>query len=443
MSAAHDGRVIRGAVLTYRDDPVVAGPERAVRFHRDGAVAVAGNGRIVWCGHAGRLPRRFASLPSDDHGDALVMPGFIDAHVHFPQYRMLAAPGRDLLDWLNRFTFPEEQRYAAAPHARAAAEAFLDRLVQHGTTAAVVFSTVHRSATDTFFAVAERRGQAIVSGKTLMDRNAPEALRDDPESGTRDSEALIKRWHRRGRLRYAITVRFAITSTEDQLREAGALAVRHPDCHVHSHLSESEGEIELVRRQFPWAKDYTDVYDRFDLLGPRSLYAHGIHLSERECARLSETGATVVHCPTSNTFLGSGLFDAAHVGRADRPVRIGIGTDVGGGTSYSMLHTLGEAYKVAMLGGRTPGAHELFHLATRGNAVNLGLDDEIGSLEPGRWADVVVLDPAATPVLEARHTLSESLEDMLFALAVLGDDRAVRATYVAGRCVWGGSSRTA
>ena len=443
MSAAHDGRVIRGAVLTYRDDPVVAGPERAVRFHRDGAVAVAGNGRIVWCGHAGRLPRRFASLPSDDYGDALVMPGFIDAHVHFPQYRMLAAPGRDLLDWLNRFTFPEESRYASPPHARAAAEAFLDRLVQHGTTAAVVFSTVHRSATDTFFAVAERRGQAIVSGKTLMDRNAPEALRDDPESGTRDSEALIERWHRRGRLRYAITVRFAITSTEDQLREAGALAARHPDCHVHSHLSESEGEIELVRRQFPWAKDYTDVYDRFGLLGPRSLYAHGIHLSERECARLSETGATVVHCPTSNTFLGSGLFDAAHVGRADRPVRIGIGTDVGGGTSYSMLHTLGEAYKVAMLGGRTPGAHELFHLATRGNAVNLGLDDEIGSLEPGRWADVVVLDPAATPVLEARHALSESLEDTLFALAILGDDRAVRATYVAGRCVWGGPSRTA
>ena len=437
MTVVHDGRVIRGAVLTYRDDPVVAGPERAVRFHRNGAVAVAGNGRIAWCGHAGRLPRRFASFPSDDHGEALVLPGFIDAHVHFPQYRMLAAPGKDLLDWLNRFTFPEERRYASPPHARAAAEVFLDRLVQHGTTAAVVFSTVHRSATDTLFAAAERRGQAIVSGKTLMDRNAPEALRDDPESGTRDSEALIERWHRRGRLRYAITVRFAVTSTEDQLREAGALAARHPDCHVHSHLSESEGEIELIRRQFPWAKDYTDVYDRFGLLGPRSLYAHGIHLSDRECARLCETGATVVHCPTSNTFLGSGLFDAAHVGRADRPVRIGIATDVGGGTSYSMLHTLGEAYKVAMLGGRTPGAHELFHLATRGNALNLGLDEEIGSLEPGRWADVVVLDPTATPVLQARHALSESLEDTLFALAILGDDRAVRATYIAGRRVWG------
>jgi len=437
MTAGSDGRVIRGAVLTYRDDPAVAEPDRAVRFYRNGAVAISGDGRIVWRGHAGRLPERFRALPSDDYGEALVLPGFIDAHVHFPQYRMLAAPGKDLLDWLNRFTFPEEQRYASPSHARAAAEVFLDRLAQHGTTAAVVFSTVHRSAAEVLFAAAERRGQAIVSGKTLMDRNAPAALCDDPESGARDSEALIARWHRRGRLRYAITVRFAITSTEAQLREAGALAARHPDCHVHSHLSESAGEIEFMRRLFPQAKDYTDVYDRFGLLGPRSLYAHGIHLSERECARLSESGTVVVHCPTSNTFLGSGLFDAAHVGRSDRPVRIGIATDVGGGTSYSMLHTLGEAYKVAILGGRTPGAHALFHLATRGNAMNLGLDDEIGSLEPGRWADIVVLDPTATPVLEARHALSESLEDTLFALAILGDDRAVRATYIAGRRVWG------
>ena len=440
MKVAHDGRVIRGAVLTYRDDPAVVDPKRAVRFYPRGAVAVSGDGRIVWRGHARRLPQRFHGLACDDHGTALVLPGFIDAHVHFPQYRMLAAPGRDLLDWLNRFTFPEEHRYAWAPHARAAVEAFLDRLVQHGTTAAVVFSTVHRSATETLFAAAERRGQAIVSGKTMMDRNAPEALCDDPESGVRDSEALIGRWHRRGRLRYAITVRFAVTSTEEQLREAGALAARHPDCHVHSHLSESEGEIDFVRRLFPRAKDYTDVYDRCGLLGPRSLFAHGVHLSERECARLSETGAVVVHCPTSNTFLGSGLFDAAHVGRADRPVRIGVATDVGGGTSYSMLHTLGEAYKVAMLRGRTPTAHELFHLATRGNAVNLGLDEEIGTLEPGRWADVVVLDPTATPVLKARHALSENIEDTLFALAILGDDRAVRATYVAGRRVWGAVS---
>ena len=431
------GRVIRGAVLTFRDDPAAVGPERAVRFYRRGAVVAGADGRIAWRGPAGRLPERFRSLAADDYGGALVLPGFIDAHVHFPQHRMLAAPGKDLLDWLNRFAFPEERRYASAAHARGAAETFLDRLVQHGTTAAVVFSSVHRAAAEALFTAAHRRGHALVSGKTMMDRNAPEALRDDPASGARDTEALIARWHRRGRLRYAITVRFAVTSTEAQLRAAGALAAAHPDCHVHSHLSESEEEVALVGRLFPWAKDYTDVYDRFGLLGRRSVFAHGLHLSERECARLHETGSTIVHCPTSNTFLGSGLFDAGRVGRPVRPVRIGIATDVGGGTSYSMLHTLGEAYKVAMLRGWKPSACGLFHLATRGNAAHLGLDDEIGALEPGRWADLVVLDPAATPVLRARHALSEHLEDTLFALAILGDDRAVRATYVAGRLAWG------
>ena len=439
MNGPGNGRVVRGAVLTYRDDPAIAGPGRAVRFHRRGAVAVGADGRIAWRGPAGRLPERFRTLPADDYGDALVLPGFIDAHIHFPQYRMLAAPAQDLLDWLNRFTYREERRYASAAHARAAAEVFLDRLVRHGTTAAVVFSSVHRTAADALFAAAERRGHAIVSGKTMMDRNAPEALRDDPVSGARDSEALIERWHRRGRLRYAVTVRFAVTSTQAQLRAAGELAAAHPDCHVHSHLAESKGEVELVRRLFPWAADYTDVYDRFGLLGPRSVFAHGIHLSERECARLHETGSVVVHCPTANTFLGSGLFDSGHLGRPERPVRIGIATDVGGGTSYSMLATLGEAYKVAMLTGSRPTAHDLFHLATRGNAVHLGLDDEIGTLEAGRWADLVVLDPAATPVLKERRALSERLEDDLFALAILGDDRAVRATYVAGRLAWDAS----
>ena len=435
-NSRRNGRVVRGAVLTYREDPAVAGPRRAVRFHRRGAVVVDDGGRIAWRGPAAHLPERFRALPADDHGDALVLPGFIDAHVHFPQHRMLAAPGADLLDWLERFTWREERRYASPGHARAAAEAFLDRLAQHGTTAAVVFSTVHPTAADALFAAAERRGCLIVSGKTMMDRNAPEALRDDPASGARDSEALLARWHGRGRLRYAITVRFAVTSTEAQLRAAGELAAAHPGCHVHSHLAESAGEIELVRRLFPWSTDYTDVYDRFGLLGPRSVFAHGVHLSERECARLHETGSLVVHCPTANTFLGSGLFDGGRMGRAERPVRVGVATDVGGGTSYSMLATLGEAYKVAMLTGRKPTAHDLFHLATRGNAAHLGLDDEVGAIEPGRWADLVVLDPTATPVLAARNTLSESIEDTLFALAILGDDRAVRATYVAGRPVW-------
>ncbi len=436
MSKPLAGRIVRGAVLTYRDDPARVGVQRAVRFHRRGAVAVTAGGRIAWSGPAGRLPERFRSLPADDHGRALVLPGLIDAHIHFPQHRMLAAPGRDLIDWLARFTFPEESRYAAAAHASAAAEVFLDRLARHGTTAAVVFSTVHRRATEILFAAAERRSLALVTGKTMMDRNAPAALRDDPASGIRDSEALIERWHRRERLRYAITVRFAVTSSEQQLRAAGELAARYPDCHVHTHLSESADEIATVRRDFPWACDYTDVYDRCGLLGPRSLFAHGVHLSASECARLSQAGATVVHCPTANIFLGSGLFDIGRLRDPEHAVGIGIATDVGSGTSYSMLHTMGEAYKVAMLRGHVLSAHDLFHLATRGNAVQLGLDEEIGTLECGRWADLVVLDPAATPVLAARDTLSRTLEDTLFALAILGDDRAVRATYVAGQPVW-------
>ena len=434
MSAAA-GRVVRGAVLSYRDDPARVGAQSAVRHHPAGAVALGADGRISWCGPAAGLPDRFRSAPVDDYGAALVLPGFIDAHVHFPQYRMLAAPGADLLDWLRRFTYPEEQRYRSADHARAAAEVFLDRLVQHGTTAAVVFSTVHRGAADVLFTAAERRGMAMVAGKTMMDRNAPAALRDDPAGGVRDSEALIERWHGRGRLRYAITVRFAVTSSEAQMAAAGELAARYPDCHVHAHLAESEPEIAVVARDFSWAQDYTDVYDRFGLVGPRSLFAHGVHLPARAVARLSEAGATVVHCPTSNTFLGSGLFDLHRLRDGDQPVGVGIATDVGGGTSYSMLQTMGEAYKVAMLRGRRPTAHELFHLATRGNARQLGLDDRIGSLEPGLWADLVVLDPAATPVLAARRELSSNVEDTLFALAILGDDRAVRATYVAGNRV--------
>lgn len=427
------GRVIRGSVLDYRRVPQGAGAEEAVRFHPRGSVAVDGTGRIVFRGDAAALPERCRRLPQDDYGDSLILPGFIDAHIHFPQYRMLAAPGRDLLDWLDRFTWREELRYGDQAHAVAAAGKFLERLVQHGTTAAVVFSSVHAAAADALFAAAEARGMAIVTGKTMMDRNAPSGLLDDPETGVADSEALAARWHLRGRLRYAITVRFAVTSSRKQLRLAGELAAARPDLTVQSHLSESRAEIARVRELFPEALDYTDVYDRAGLLGPRTLLAHGVHLTERECGRLHETGATVVHCPTANSFLGSGIFDRGMVGRQERPVGIAVGSDVGAGTGYSMLHTLAGAYQAGLLRGRHLGAHELFHSATRGNAALLGLEEEIGCLTPGRWADVVVLDPTATPTLRDRHALSESLEDTLYALALLGDDRAVRAVYVAGR----------
>jgi guanine deaminase len=420
-------RVIRGQTLSFGETP------HDLRHEERGAVVVGDDGTILWSGPVPLLPRGFAAAPVDDYGDCLVLPGFIDAHIHFPQYRMLAAPGKDLLDWLNRFTFPEESQYIDPGYAAMRAEIFLDRLVQNGTTTALAFCSVHSACADALFSAAHRRGMSFITGKTMMDRNAPSSVLDDAETSARDSEELYRKWHGTDRLRYAVTPRFVVTSSERELRLASELLQTLPGALMQTHLSESVGEIELVKSLFPNSRDYTDVYDHYDLLGERSLFGHGIHLSDRECARLSESGSTVVHCPTSNTFLGSGLMSMKHLRKPERPVALGLATDIGGGTNYSMLATMGEAYKAQMLTGYKPSAAELFHMATRGNAERLHLGDQIGSIEVGKWADLVVLDPRATPVLAARHELSQSLEDVLFSLAILGDDRAVRATYVAGR----------
>lgn len=418
--------VLRGQLVTF-DNPV-----GCYRHEEDGALVIGADGRILWLGAVQDLPPEHATAAVTDYGDCLILPGFIDPHIHFPQYRLLAAPGKDLLDWLNRFTFPEEARYGDEDYAAAAARLFIDRLFQHGTTAALAYCSVHKVCADALFAEAGRRNMALVTGKTLMDRNAPPPLCDNHESGARESAALYRRWHGQGRLRYALTPRFAITSSEAQLALCGELLADMPGALLQTHLSESPGELAAVRELFPNDADYTAVYDRFGLVTDRSLFAHGIHLSERECRRLHEAGSSVIHCPTSNSFLGSGLMRFAQLQQSDRPVGYGIATDIGGGTSYSLLQTMGEAYKIQMLTGYKPTAAELFHLATRGNAERLQLDHEIGALEVGKWADLVVLDHRATPVLASRAALSDSLEDILFALALLGDDRAVRATYVAG-----------
>jgi len=416
-------RVIKGQTVSFG--------EKAQHIHHQtaGAVVVGDDGTILWTGPQPLLPQAFRTVPVDDHGGKLVMPGLIDAHIHFPQYRMLAAPGKDLLDWLNCFAFPEESRYNDHAYAAAAAEIFLDRLAQHGTTSALAFCSVHKTCADALFAAAERRNVALITGKTMMDRNAIPALHDEPETAARESEELYRQWHGKGRLRYAVTPRFAITSSEAQLRLAGELLKTLDGALMQTHLSESLGEVAFIKQLFPDARDYTDAYDRCGLLGPRSLFAHGIHLSERERQRLSETGSTVIHCPTSNTFLGSGLMSMKNL----RHVPLAIATDIGGGTSYSMLATMGEAYKVQMLQGYRPTAFELFHMATRGNAERLHIAHETGSLEVGKFADLVVLDPLATHVLRSRQEISQSLEDVLFSLALLGDDRAVHATYIAGK----------
>ncbi len=425
---------IRGRLLTFTAEPAGLGDARSYRYLPDGMLRME-DGRIAAVGPADEVaPTLPPGTPVEHHPDALVMPGFIDPHIHFPQTQVIASYGAQLLDWLEKYTFIEEQKYADPAHAAANARFFLDELLRNGTTTAAVYCSVHPQSADAFFAESERRGTAMIAGKVMMDRNAPEALRDTAQSGYNDSKALIAKWHGRGRQLYAITPRFAVTSTDEQLEAAGTLLREHPDCYMQTHLSENLAEIATVRAQFPQARHYTDVYDRHGLLGPRSLFGHCIHLEEDEVQRLAGTSSVAVFCPTSNLFIGSGLFDMARLKGHVPPVRVALATDVGGGTSYSMLRTAAEAYKVLQLQGQNLPALTAFHTMTRGNAEALGLRGSIGSLEPGCWADLVVLDARSTPAMAHRmETVRGDLEEELFVLMTLGDDRAVKATYVQGK----------
>jgi guanine deaminase len=371
--------------------------------------------------------------PIDHYPEQLIMPGFIDTHIHYVQIEAIASFGLQLLDWLKNYAFVAEQKFADPAFAAQQARFFLDELLRNGTTTALVYCSVHAHSADALFEEAERRGMAVAAGKVMMDRNVPDGLRDDAASSYADSKALIARWHKRGRARYAITPRFVVSSTPEQLAAAGTLLREHPDCLVQSHLAENLDEIALVRRTYPDAASYTDVYDRFGLLGPTTVLGHCIHLSEDEMALLSRTRTVAAFCPTSNLFLGSGLFDHAAMTKKERPVRVSLATDVGGGTSYSMLQTTGAAYKVLQLRGRKLSAYQAFHMMTRGNAHALGLEEEIGTLAPGRYADLVVLDARATAAMCARMAaVADRLDEELFVLMIMGDDRAVTATYVQG-----------
>ncbi len=428
MSAT--ARVIRGRVLTFWNDPAEAGPSARI-YLEDGAVLVAG-GRIQAVGEARDiLARAPQGAAVDDHSGCLVMPGFIDAHIHYPQTQVIGSYGAQLLDWLHNYTFVEEQKFADPVHCARIAEFFLDELIRCGTTTAMVYCTVHPQSVDAFFAAAERRGARMIAGKTMMDRDAPEALTDTAQRGYDESKALIARWRRRGRLDYAITPRFAITSSQAQLEAAGALADEFPEAYVQTHLDENEGEIDLVTRLFPGAQTYLEVYERAGLLGPRSVFGHCIHLAESEVAALAASRSVAAFCPTSNLFLGSGLFDQARLRNAG--VRVALATDVGGGTSYSMLRTAAEGYKVLQLNRQSWPATEAFYSMTLGNARALSLNDRVGSIERGKEADLVVLDARATPAMAHRmETAKGDLDAELFALIMMGDDRAVRQTYVAG-----------
>jgi guanine deaminase len=422
---------LRGTLVTCRDDPFLSDPAKAF-VTIDDALVVCRGGLVEAAGAASEL---LPSVPADritDYRGCLIAPGFIDTHVHYVQTGMVASYGEQLLDWLDRYAFPAEMAFRDPQHAAAMAKFFCGELLRNGTTTALVFCAVYPQSVDALFAEANARGMRVAAGKVLMDRNAPEALRDTAQQGYDESKTLIAKWHGHGRSLYAITPRFAGTSTPQQLEAAGTLWREHPDVLMQTHISENRREIEWTAELFPERKNYFDIYDHYGLAGQRAVYAHGVHLSEPELCRCHESGTALSHCPTSNMFLGSGLFRVGDVRNPKRPVQVGLGTDIGGGTSFSLLATMGAAYDVAQLGGRKLSPVEAFYLATLGGARALGLENHVGSIAVGREADLVVLDPAATPLLKLRNSRADSVQDQLFTLMTLGDDRAVRATYVAG-----------
>ena len=422
----------RASILHLVEDPT-KNREGAVAFHKDGLLLVE-DGHVVGCGEYEELAPWLGGAEPEDLTGHLITPGFVDTHIHFPQVDVIAAHGKQLLDWLEQHTFPAEAAFADPRHAADAAAFFLDELLRNGTTTALVFGSVHKVSVDALFAEAFERNMRLIAGKALMDRNAPDGLTDTVESSRADMEALIAEWHGKGRLGYAVTPRFAISCSDAQLAMAGDLLAQHPDVWMQTHLSENVHEIKETAHLFPKARDYLDVYDRFGLLRRRSVFAHCVHLKGEAFQRLAGKDGAVAFCPTSNLFLGSGLFPLEEA--CSHGVKVGVGTDVGAGTSFSILHTLGEAYKVGQLRGDALDPFHALYLATLGGARALDLDDRIGNLAPGKEADFVVLDLAATPLLKRRLAETRSLENKLFALTVLGDDRVVARTYLAGVERW-------
>jgi guanine deaminase len=420
---------LRGDLLDFVTIPEWGAIEsHAVRFREDHWLLIE-NGRIVGGQPGHELPDD--SWTQRDHRGRLILPGFIDTHVHSPQLDVIASHGTELLDWLTTYTYPAEGRYADVLEAQSGAARFLDALIAHGTTSGVVFPTVHKASADTLFAAAEARGMCLIAGKVLMDRHAPEALCDAaPDRGMRDCVDLIDRWHGKGRLAYAVTVRFAPTSTPEQLAMAGQLCTAYPGVYMQTHLAENRAEVKWVHELFPDARSYLDVYDSAGLLNARGVFAHGIWLDDADRAALRDAGAQIAHSPTSNLFLGSGLFDWRAADAAG--VRVSVATDVGGGTSLSMQRTLSDAYKVQALAGERLTAWRALHAATLGAAAALGLNEQIGSLSPGCAADVCIWDWALGPVAERRHALARQLHEKVFAWMTLSDERNLVAALVGG-----------
>lgn len=422
--------LITGPTLRFDGDPMTGAWQDAVHIDTEGAVVLEG-GHIATVGQASALRKARPEAEhvhySDDH---LICPGFVDAHVHYPQTAIIASWGKRLIDWLNDYTFPEETRLHDPDYAHVIAARYLDLTLAHGTTTVASYCTIHPHSADALFEEAKTRGQRIIAGKTCMDRNAPDALRDTAQTAYDDSKTLIERWHSRGRASYAITPRFSPTSTPDQLAALGALWAEHPDCLMQTHLSEQTDEIAWVRSLYPEARDYLDTYEAHGLIGARAIFGHAIHLEPREVDRIAETGAALVHCPTSNTFIGSGLFDMA--GLAARRIPVGLATDTGGGSSFSMLRTMAAAYEIGQLRGTPLHAAQLLWLATAGSARTLHLSDQIGTLGNGYEADLCVLNLRSTEAIAQRHANASGIWDSVFATLMMGDDRAIADVWVNG-----------
>ncbi|MCE9873266.1 guanine deaminase [Hafnia alvei] len=435
MSGQHSLKAIRGNFLDIVK--TVEQPEEIeshLRFIEDGLMLLR-SGKVEWFGtwQEGKhlIPE---GIRVRDYSGKMIVPGFVDTHIHYPQSEMVGAYGEQLLEWLNKHTFPAERRYNDIEYAREMSAFFIKQLLRNGTTTALVFGTVHPESVDALFEAAHNINMRMIAGKVMMDRNAPDYLLDTAETSYSQSKALIERWHHNGRLLYAITPRFAPTSTPEQLAMAQRLREEYPDTYLHTHLCENKDEIEWVKALYPERKGYLDVYHHYGLTGKNSVFAHCVHLEEPEWDCLSDTGSSIAFCPTSNLYLGSGLFNLRKAWH--KQIKVGMGTDIGAGTTFNMLQTLNEAYKVMQLQGWRMSAYEAFYLATLGGAKALGLDGIIGNFNIGKEADFVVLEPTATPLQQLRYDNSVTLMDKLFVMMTLGDDRSIYRTYVDGQLVY-------
>ncbi len=423
---------LRGGILTFTGNPFHTPVEQCMCYESDGVVVIK-NGRIKQFGPAQEiLDKLKPHTPITHYPRCLILPGFIDCHVHYPQMQIIGAFGQQLLEWLNRYVFVSEQQYGDKAFAKAAASKFLKECLRVGTTTASVFCTVHLDSVDAFFEESEKLNMRNIAGKVLMDRNAPLELRDTPQKGYDDTKHLINKWHNKGRQLYSVTPRFAPTSSPEQMEMTGAVWNEHPGTYLQSHISENLHEINWANKLYPDRKSYVDIHDHYHQLGPRAIYGHGLHLKEAELQRLHDTGTAIAHCPTSGLFLGSGIFNIENTCDTKRPVRVGLATDIGAGTSFSPLQTMNEAYKMAQAVGYALNPAQAFYLATLGAAHALYLDTKIGSIAVGKEADLAILDLHSTPIIDYRMQYVNDIHEALFVQMILGDDRAIRATFIAG-----------